>query len=63
MFVLLPATVPTTPLDASTIRFIAESTNAMLEARAAEQAARGERGAGARQHAPVGTRMTALPVN
>jgi len=37
MFIL----VPTTPLDANTIRFIAESTNAMLEARAAEQTARG----------------------
>ncbi|SHE24987.1 hypothetical protein [Actinomyces glycerinitolerans] len=59
MFVL----VPTTPLDANTIRFIAESTNAMLEARAAEQTARGERGTGVRRHAPVGTRPTALPVS
>ena len=63
MFVLFPATVPTTPLDANTIRFIAESTNAMLAARAAQQAARGERGAGVRRHAPVGARPTALPVN
>ncbi|WP_103061501.1 hypothetical protein [Actinomyces qiguomingii] len=57
------ALVPTTPLDANTIRFIAESTNAMLEARAAEQSARGERGAGARRHTPIGTRPTALPAN
>ncbi|MBE6482834.1 MAG: hypothetical protein E7Z94_10790 [Actinomyces ruminicola] len=59
MFVI----VPTTPLDASTIRFIAESTNAMLEARTAEQSARGERGTGVRRHTPIGARRTALPVN
>ncbi|RAX20740.1 MULTISPECIES: hypothetical protein [unclassified Actinomyces] len=59
MFVL----VPTTPLDANTIRFIAESTNAMLEARAAEQTTRDERANGARRHAPIGARPTALPVN
>ncbi|RAX19092.1 MULTISPECIES: hypothetical protein [unclassified Actinomyces] len=57
MFIL----VPTTPLDANTIRSIAEATNAMLEEQENKRAARDARTGGSRRHSPVGTRPVALP--
>ncbi|PHP53052.1 hypothetical protein [Actinomyces ruminis] len=55
--------VPTTPLDANTIRAIAESTNSMLKDQAAKQTARDTRTAGSRRHTPVGSRPVALPTS